>query len=65
MLRQLVTLMSIILCCGKVTAAPLEVGVKVPAVQATNQDGKRIDLSAELAEGITLVYFYPKASTGG
>ena len=46
-------------------AAPLEVGAKVPAVQSTDQEGKVVDLGAALAKGTSLVFFYPKASTGG
>ncbi len=46
-------------------AEPLEVGDKAPTVKTVDQDGKEIDLEKEFAEGITLVYFYPKAHTGG
>jgi peroxiredoxin Q/BCP len=46
-------------------AEPLAVGAEVPAVKTTDQTGKEVDLGKELAEGISLVYFYPKADTPG
>lgn len=46
-------------------AEPLEVGAEVPAVKTTDQTGKEVDLGKELSEGISLVYFYPKADTPG
>ena len=36
-----------------------------PRVTATNQDGKAVMLEDYYKKGITLVYFYPKASTPG
>lgn len=47
------------------SAAPLEVGAQAPAVQTLDQKGNAVDLGKELASGITLVYFYPKADTPG
>lgn len=47
------------------TAAPLEVGADAPKVQTVDQKGNPVDLGKELASGITLVYFYPKADTPG
>ncbi|NLT71470.1 MAG: peroxiredoxin [Verrucomicrobiaceae bacterium] len=47
------------------TAAPLEVGADAPAVKTVDQKGNPVDLGKELAEGISLVYFYPKADTPG
>lgn len=46
-------------------AEPLEVGDEVPAVKTVDQNGEAVDLAAELAEGVSLVYFYPKADTPG
>ncbi len=46
-------------------AEPLEVGANAPAVKTVDQKGKTIDLGKELGEGISLVYFYPKADTPG
>ena len=46
-------------------AAPLEVGADAPAVKTVDQKGNKVDLGKELSEGISLVYFYPKADTPG
>ena len=65
MLRSIFILWTLLLLNQIYAEEPLEIGAKVKAVKATNQDGKLVDLGAELAKGISLVYFYPKASTGG
>ncbi len=44
---------------------PLEVGSDAPKVTSTDQNGKEVDLAKVFSEGITLVYFYPKADTPG
>lgn len=46
-------------------AEPLEVGADAPKVQTVDQKGNPVDLGKELASGISLVYFYPKADTPG
>lgn len=46
-------------------AEPLDVGADAPKVKTTDQNGKEVDLGKELAEGTSLVYFYPKADTPG
>lgn len=46
-------------------AAPLEVGSDAPTVKTVDQKGNPVDLGKELGEGISLVYFYPKADTPG
>lgn len=46
-------------------ANPLEVGKSSPAIQATTSEGASLDLGDFLKEGVTLVYFYPKADTPG
>lgn len=46
-------------------AAPLPVGSDAPQLSAIDQDGNAIDLGKIFAQGTTLVYFYPKADTGG
>ena len=46
-------------------AEPLEVGADAPKVQTVDQKGNPVDLAKELATGLTLVYFYPKADTPG
>ncbi|MGZ0656674.1 peroxiredoxin [Coraliomargarita sp. W4R72] len=46
-------------------AEPLEIGSSAPQLQASNDQGDRIDLGAALSSGTTLVFFYPKAMTSG
>ncbi|MGA0133693.1 MAG: peroxiredoxin [Opitutales bacterium] len=46
-------------------AEKLAVGAALPAVTVNDQDGKPVDLAKEGAKGYLLVYFYPKAKTGG
>jgi thioredoxin-dependent peroxiredoxin len=43
----------------------LEAGQSAPAFELNNQDGQPVALTALLAQGPVLVYFYPKASTPG
>ena len=46
-------------------AAPLAVGATAPEISAVDQDGKTVNFKDVYAKGPTLVYFYPKADTGG
>jgi len=46
-------------------ANPVELGADAPAVTATNQEGKAVDLAAAYKKGPVVVYFYPKADTPG
>jgi peroxiredoxin Q/BCP len=46
-------------------AAPLAVGAPAPMISAVDQDGKTVNFKDVYAKGPTLVYFYPKADTGG
>ncbi len=46
-------------------AEPLAVGAKAPSVTVKNHLGEEVDLGAEFAEGVSLIYFYPKADTPG
>jgi peroxiredoxin Q/BCP len=45
--------------------AGLPVGAPAPDVTATDQAGKPLHFADVYAKGTTLVYFYPKAFTGG
>lgn len=54
-----------LLSTGLSSAAPLEVGAKAPDLKTVDQKGNPVDLGKELAEGLSLVYFYPKADTPG
>lgn len=46
-------------------ADALNVGAEVPALTVTLQSGGSLALKEAAAKGYTLVYFYPKADTGG
>jgi len=46
-------------------AKGIEVGSPAPEVTGINQNKEEIDLGAAFQEGITLVFFYPKADTPG
>ncbi len=46
-------------------ATPLAIGADAPAIIVLDQNAASVDLGAKLATGTTLVYFYPKADTGG
>ena len=45
--------------------APLAVGAAAPEPTAKDQDNKAVNFKDVYAKGTTLVYFYPKADTGG
>jgi len=46
-------------------ADELELGTELPSVTVQDQDGESVDLAQAGGEGLTLVYFYPKADTPG
>ncbi len=46
-------------------AEPLDVGAPAPALTAPDENGNPVDLAAVFEQGMTLVYFYPKADTPG
>jgi peroxiredoxin Q/BCP len=46
-------------------AQPLEIGSPAPQVQALTDEGESIDFGEALSSGTVLVFFYPKAMTGG
>lgn len=43
----------------------IEVGQPVPQVSGIDQNEKPVDLGKECSEGITFIFFYPKADTPG
>lgn len=47
------------------SAEPLAIGAKAPALTAVDEDGKPVSFGEVYKRGLTLVYFYPKASTPG
>lgn len=46
-------------------AEPLSIGANAPDVTAPDENGNPVDFAKIYARGLTLVYFYPKASTPG
>jgi peroxiredoxin Q/BCP len=50
---------------GARAGEPLELGKKVPEVEAKTQGGEAVKLHEAAAKGWVLVYFYPKADTPG
>lgn len=46
-------------------ADTMEIGDKIPEVTTINQDEETVKLGEVAAEGLVLVYFYPKADTPG
>lgn len=46
-------------------ASPIPVGAAAPALTAPDENGDPVSLADVYAKGVTLVYFYPKASTPG
>jgi peroxiredoxin Q/BCP len=46
-------------------AEPLAVGAPAPDIGGVDQNGKTVNFKDVYAKGPTLVYFYPKADTGG
>lgn len=59
-----ILLMSLLPIFGD-AAEKLAVGASIPDVTCNDQDGKAVSLAKEGAKGTLLVYFYPKAKTGG
>jgi thioredoxin-dependent peroxiredoxin len=65
-LRTFLGLLIAMLCSGLFAKAEsLSIGIKAPAVTATDQDGNKIDFGDIYSKGLTLIYFYPKADTPG
>lgn len=64
-IATLVAFAALTLLVSPLSADPLEVGADAPKVKTEDQKGKPVDLGEELAEGLSLVYFYPKADTPG
>jgi peroxiredoxin Q/BCP len=62
LLTALVSLSSLALFAH---AEPLAVGAPAPEISALDQDGKTVNFKDVYAKGPTLVYFYPRADTGG
>jgi peroxiredoxin Q/BCP len=63
MKRLLVAFLALLGC--NLHAKPLAVGADAPKIVAPDENGQPFDLGKACAKGLTLVYFYPKAMTGG
>ncbi len=61
----LATIVSLASLTALAHAAPLAVGAPAPEVASVDQEGKPVNFKDVYAKGPTLVYFYPKADTGG
>lgn len=46
-------------------AEPLAIGASAPVLTALDENGDSVDFGEVYSKGLTLVYFYPKASTPG
>lgn len=65
-LLQTLTALATLLALPMIASAdPLASGAAAPKITAMDQDGKAVDFGSLYAKGTTLVYFYPKAKTGG
>jgi len=67
-MKHVAPLVAALLILGPVVTLlgePLQTGADAPSLKVLDQTGKEIDLGAEFKEGVTLVYFYPKADTPG
>ncbi len=64
-----ISLFTALLCAaGTLTvlhAEPLQPGAPAPSLKTLDHLGNEIDLGAAFKEGVSLVYFYPKADTPG
>lgn len=65
MKRSLLLIMVLSLFSTHLSANPLTVGSDAPQLVAIDHEGASIDLGASFNEGITVVFFYPKALTPG
>jgi peroxiredoxin Q/BCP len=57
--------MSFLTFFGLKKAPSIEIGATAPIVAALDAEGKTVRFADVYAQGITLVYFYPKADTPG
>ena len=64
-LKTIVTSLLMLNLFNLANANELNVGADAPNIKATLQSGEVVDLGVVFSEGITLVFFYPKADTPG
>ncbi len=70
MKRHFSALLAIAITAAMSTRSPAEdpkpaVGDEAPAFETTDHDGSALNSTTLYAEGATLLFFYPKAGTGG
>jgi thioredoxin-dependent peroxiredoxin len=65
MKRLFAPLLALIGSISLANAEPLAIGASVPSVTAVDHTGKEVKLDEVFKKGPTLVFFYPKAHTGG
>jgi peroxiredoxin Q/BCP len=63
--RYLLMLSSLLFLFSKASAESLKVGDSAPAVTGVTETGEKLNFAEVYKKGYTLVYFYPKADTGG
>lgn len=63
--KNLIQISTFLLLVNMLGARGIDVGEPAPQLSAINQNGDEIDLGSTFAEGITFVFFYPKADTPG
>ncbi len=61
----LLSVVALITLSLNVIADPLAVGTQAPRLTGTDQEGKEVSLDTIYKRGLVLVFFYPKAHTGG
>jgi peroxiredoxin Q/BCP len=57
--------MSFLAFAGLIPAAALEIGATAPEVTSIDENGQTVRFADLYRQGVTLVYFYPKAGTPG
>ncbi len=66
LVRSLLMLSSILFFLSKLGAEPLKIGAAAPVLSSTTDEGTTLNLGDTYkANAYTLVWFYPKALTGG
>ena len=60
-----VLVFTLVVWLGNARGAPLNVGASAPVLTATDDRGDSVDFAKLYRRGLTLVYFFPKASTPG
>jgi peroxiredoxin Q/BCP len=62
---RLLTILASLTLAFNLYAEPLAVGAAAPVAVAKDHDGKEVKLASLYEQGMLLVFFYPKAHTGG